>query len=264
MKKQYLHRRSSSVQRNSWLAIFAMTVLVVILFFILRILAPSVFVVVGAPLWKSGASLEGGVGNAFSGFDNLSKLSQQNSALQDQVTTLENENAALTARSQDLTKLLGGQQTANDGGGILAGVLAGPPVSPYDSLIVAGGTDEGVHAGAEVFAQGGIPIGVVKSTTAHTASIALISTTGVTTDGWVGDNRIALTLTGAGAGAFSATLPATATISVGDSVFVPGPGAIPIGTIAKIDADPSSPTVMLHIQPLVNIFSLTWVEIARS
>ena len=73
-----------------------------------------------------------------------------------------------------------------------------------------------------------------------------------------------LSLAGVGAGAFTATLPKAAAISVGDSAYVSGPGAVPLGTIVRIDTDPSSPTVVLYIQPLVNIFSVTWVEIARS
>ncbi len=66
-----------------------------------------------------------------------------------------------------------------------------------------------------------------------------------------------------GAGSFSSTIPQTSSVAVGDTVYVPGPGALPIGTVIKIDTDASSPTEVLHVQPLVNLFSITWVEIAR-
>jgi cell shape-determining protein MreC len=232
-----------------------------ILFILLRVFLPGALVTIATPFWKGGSSLEASVGNTFSGFGNASKLASENTSLQSQVSELENENAVLTARAQDLTKLLGGQaQTA--GGSILAGVLARPPESPYDTIIVAAGAKDGVVANATAFATGGIPIGTVQSTTAHSATIALLSTPNLTTNGWVGENRIPLTLNGTGAGTFTATLPKAAPVAVGDNVYVPGPGAVPIGSIARIDTDPSSPTVVLYIQPLVNIFSLTWVEIS--
>ncbi len=125
--------------------------------------------------------------------------------------TLQNENEVLTARAQDLTKLLGGQSGSTQGSTIPAGVLARPPESPYDSLVVAAGSADGIATGAEVFSSGGIPIGTVASVTAHSATIQLLSTPGVTTNGWVGENRIPLTLSGMGAGAFTAILPKAAT-----------------------------------------------------
>jgi cell shape-determining protein MreC len=266
MKKQFSHSLNYSRGRGSngiaALAWSVGTIIVLgILFILLRMFAPGAVIAIATPFWKGGSSFEAGVGNVFSGFGNASKLASENTALQSQVSELENENAVLTARAQDLTKLLGGQSEIGSAG-ILAGVLARPPESPYDTVIVGMGAKDGVVANATTFATGGIPIGTVESTTAHSATIKLLSTPNLTTNGWVGENRIPLTLNGTGAGTFTATLPKAAPVAVGDSVYVPGPGAVPIGTIARIDSDPSSPTVVLYIQPLVNIFSLTWVEIS--
>ncbi len=228
---------------------------------LLRIFLPDAFISLAAPFWKAGTAMDVGTGNWFTGLTHGSSLAAQNQMLSSEVTTLENENAVLTARTQDLTKLLG-SQPAQTGGAIVAGILARPPLSPYDTLVVAAGAQDGISKGAEVFAQGGVPIGTVESTSAHSATIHLLSTPNTTTNGWIGNDRLALTLTGTGSGTFSSSLPKNTPISVGDTVYIPGPGAIPMGTVTRVDSDPSSPNDTLHIQPLVNIFSLTWVTIA--
>jgi cell shape-determining protein MreC len=273
MKRQYSHRHNTGVRAAAWpLALTAALVAVLILF---RLLFPGAFIVAATPFWQLGTSLTAVVGNTFAGFGNSAKLSQQNSALATEVSSLQNQNAVLTARTQDLTKLLGGvagngsatsTSTASTGtifaNMILAGVLARPPVAAYDTLVVSSGSKDGVSMNAEVYGDGGIPLGTVKSVTAHTATIELFSTSGLATDGWIGQSRIPVTLEGVGAGAFTATLVKTASTTVGDGVYVSGPGAMPIGTVARVETNPSSPTVVLDIQPLANIFSITWVEIA--
>jgi cell shape-determining protein MreC len=261
MKRQFSRRRNS-VGVVVWT--FGAAIVVLILFVLVRVFLPGVFIAAATPFWKEGTSLDAGVGNAFIGLGNAKALAAQNAALNQQMLALQDENDVLTARAQDLTKLLGGNDVGSTQTNILAGVLAHPPESPYDTLVVAVGSSDGVVEGAQVFATGGIPIGTVQSVTAHSAIISLLSTPGRSTGGWVGESRAAVILVGASAGAFTVTLPKAAPVSVGDSVYVPGPGAIPIGTVVRVEAAAASPTEVLDIQPLVNFFSLTWVEIART
>lgn len=267
MKKQSFRRRNSSGAGTVLRTIYWPTVFVaafIFIFMVLRLVVPGVFMALVSPLWQGGTSLNTAIGTIFSGFGNTQKLTLENTALKLQVTTLTNQNLVLTSRAQDLTKLLGGSGTGSTGSGILAGVLVRPPESAYDTLIVAAGSKEGVVVGSEVFGTGGVPIGTVQKVTAHTATVVLISTAGTTTSGWVGESREPLSLVGMGAGAFTASVSKVAAPLVGDNIYIPGPGAVPIGTIASIETDASSPSVTLQILPLVNLFQLTWVEIARS
>jgi cell shape-determining protein MreC len=261
MKRQYSHR-PNSVGPFTWT--FGVAFFVLFLLFLVRAFIPGTFFSLAAPLWREGTALDASVGSVFVGLTHAQQVALQNAALGQQVQTLQNENAVLTARAQDLTKLLGGQGAAGISASVVAGVLARPPESPYDTIVVAAGTDDGVVAGAQAFAAGGIPIGTVESATKHSAVIGLLSTPGRMTDGWAGASRTQVTFKGSGAGAFTATIPRAAAVSVGDNVYVPGPGAVPFGTVVRIDSEAASPTVVLEIQPLVNLFSLTWVEIAGS
>ncbi len=261
MKKQYFHRRSQGFRSGGfpvWLT--GGTVCFAVLLVLFRSLFPGIFFSVATPFWETGSAVSSRVGSFFIEIGNNAKLVQENKTLLQEISTLQNENAVLTARSQDLTSLLGGQQQTSSN--ILAGVLAGPPLSPYDTLIVNAGSARGVLVGANVFAAGGIPIGTVKEVTHTSAVIQLLSTPGVTTNAWAGAARVPITMLGMGAGAYTATLPTAASVSLGDTIYAPGPGAVPFGTIIKIDSDSSSPTVILHVQSLVNLFSTTWVEIS--
>ncbi len=267
MKRPYSHKPSAP--QALWA--FGLVVLVLLIVLVSWVFMPGVVLTIASPFWKVGNSFDTSIANMVSGFENKEVLAKNNSMLIAQNTLLTQENAVLTTRSQDLIALLGGQvatgtaasNSQSSQNGIPAGVLARPPESPYDTLVVAAGTDNGVAVGAQVFSQGGIPIGTIKHETQGIAQVSLYSSPGRATDGWVGENRTPLTLTGTGGGTFSSILPKTTPVSVGDTVYFPGPGAIPIGTVTGIDSPDSSTNVVLHIEPLVNLFSVTWVLIAR-
>ncbi|MDR3548507.1 MAG: rod shape-determining protein MreC [Candidatus Pacebacteria bacterium] len=264
MKTQYSQRRRYSTDGRSGFPIvwgFGIAVLVVAVLFGLHAFTPNLFSALVSPLWQSGTGLATEASLLSAELDSKQKLATENAALEQQVQTLQSENEVLTARSQDLTKLLGG--TSGAGNELLAGVLARPPESPYDTLTVAAGSSDGSVAGALVYSAGGIPIGTIRTVSNNTSEVSLYSTSGRSTDAWIGQDRLPVTLTGVGGGAFTASVPVKSVVAVGDTVYVAGPGALPIGSVIKIASDPSSPNEVLDIQPIVNLFSITWVEIAR-
>ncbi len=225
-----------------------------------RATAPGAFAFVGMPAWKAGSSLTASVGHIFT-FTSAPKLASERDTLTADNAALTSENAGLSAQVRDLTNLLG-TRTA-PGSGILASVLARPPVAPYDVLIVDQGLSDGVRSGAEAFGNGGTPLGLVSEVATHSAHITLYSSTGTRTEGWVGATHIPVTLSGTGAGGFETSVPKDAGVTVGDGVYLPGNGGTPIGTITNIQTDQSSPNVVLDMRPYTNPFSLTWVTIAR-
>ena len=167
------------------------------------------------------------------------------------------ENATLRARLADYGELESGADSA----GIFAGVIARPPLAPYDVLVVALPSVASVAPGAFVAGPGGVPVGTVESIAGGYAHIGLFSMPRRATDGWVGEERLPLTLIGKGAGAFSAGIPRDAKVAPGDIVYLPGPGALAVGTVREVRADPSSPESKLLIEPMVNLFMITSVRI---
>ena len=228
---------------------------------VLRLIAPGAFVAAAAPISRAGAGFAEAVSGFFAVFHDHAALADERDAAREQAAAFSEENAALSAQVADLTRLLGSRSESRDT--ILAGVLLRPPESPYDTLVVDQGSDAGVTVGAAAYGAGGVPIGAVSSVTRMSARIALYSAPLQETAGWMGDDREPLTLIGLGGGAFYAEAPREASTTIGEAVYAPGPGALPIGTVARIDSDPSSPKAVVRVRGTLNLFSITWVTIAR-
>jgi len=230
-----------------------------LLLLILRFAAPNIFWQAFAPVFRASDALTAGSHTFFASFSNAAALAEMNEKLTSENFALASENRALQQKAADLSALIGSSATKKDLG-ISAGVVARPPASPYDTLVLAAGGKSGVLAGMEAFGVGGVPIGIVTSVLSDFSRVTLFSAAGTVTNGWVGQN-IPLTIVGAGAGAMNASLARPANVVVGDVVFVPGPGMLPVGSVVRIDSDPLSPSVTLRIMPASNPFSIAWVEL---
>ncbi len=260
MKKTSFARRNALLPRGAgaWsAALLACAVLAVAL----RLFVPGLLTLAATPLWKASSLAAAATHTTASFFHNPVALQSELDAATAHETELADENAVLTTRVHDLETLLGSRPSA--GPGVLAGVLARPPESPYDVLVIDEGSSAGVVEGARAYGPGGIPVGVVTSATAHAARVTLFSAPHVVTNAWVGNARTPMTITGEGGGAFAAAISKDVGVSAGDAIYLSGPGALPFATVTRVDADPSSPAATLRIQAAVNFFSLTWVTVSR-
>jgi len=134
-------------------------------------------------------------------------------------------------------------------------------VAAYDTLVLSAGTHAGINKGMGVYGVGGLPLGVVSGVTSDFSRATLFSSPGVSVAAWVGNDHTPITLVGAGGGAYTARLPRSASIAVGDAVFLSGPGAIPVGTVIRVGGEASDPLATLFIRPATNPFSITWVTL---
>ena len=255
MKKTFLAKRNAllAFMSYSW---GARALLVVLLLLLVRLSAPTFFWRAATPLFRFSDALTGTSHVFFASFSDAAALSAQNELLLQENANLQSENVALR---QQLQNLAGVDTTRTTG--IFAAVIVRPPASPYDVVLVARGEMAGVAVGMEAFTPAGVPLGIVEVVEAEVSWVRLFSSAGMKTNGWVGQASAPLTLLGAGGGAFTATLARAAEVSVGDTVFVPGPGQLPLGVVARVDDDPTSPSVVLRIRPLANLFSLGVVEL---
>ena len=138
--------------------------------------------------------------------------------------------------------------------------MARPPLSPYGTLVLDRGTESGVRPGAIVFGEG-VPIGNIAEAGQGSARVLLYSSSGRRNEAWVGEERLPLTIVGEGAGAFSSEAPRELPIAVGSMVYLPGPGALPVGTVRMVESHPSSPSASIQIEPLMNPYTITWVRV---
>src|SRR3989344_2861441 len=263
MKKIFLTRRNALLSSThiSW---GAFVLVLAVLAFLLRLLAPNLFWYIFAPVFHAGDTITE-TGHAFlNGFANTSELAWENETLRDANAAFALENEALREKLDSIEGLAG------EGRGIIAGIVARPPTSPYDVLVLSAGSDAGVALGQRAFslpagkAEGGVPstksdlvlgvpLGTVSSVLSGFSRVTLFSAPSVSTDGWVGTDNLPLVIKGAGAGALSASAPRSANITEGDVVSVLGPGKLPIGVVVRVDSDPASPSVTLRIMPAYNL-----------
>lgn len=230
-----------------------------LLFALLRYAAPGATLALSAPLFSAGNTLAASAGSFFASFGDARRLAEDNRTLQEENATLSLENRMLIERLADISALLG--TTTPPEAGVVAGVVARPPTAAYDTLVLAAGTDAGVAAEMGAFGAGGMPLGFVTEVSRRYARVTLLSASGMVTDAWVGSARVPIILKGAGAGAFSASVPQGAGVVLGDLVYVAGPGAVPIGRVARVSEVSSDPIATLSIRPMTNPFTITWVAL---
>lgn len=228
---------------------------------VFRLVAPDVFLRAEAPLLQGASALALGGASLFSGFSDAAALAARAEALARENAALSAENQTLRKQVADQAALLGGAPERGAKVGLVLGVLSGPPISPYDTFVLAGGADDGVAAGQEAFGEGGVPLGVVSSVSAGFSRVTLFSAPGVVTRGWVGSANLPLEMRGAGGGALRATVARAEDVALDNPVFAPGPGALFIGRVARIDRDAASPAANILIRGALNPFSITWVEL---
>jgi cell shape-determining protein MreC len=261
MKKTFLTRRnallsSGSISWGGYALLLALALLLV------RLIAPNFFLHITAPVFGVADALSTKTHIFFSRFGDAAALTIQNEKLQEENAALASENQALIQKEAELTRLIGSTALSKIVPfSVLAGVVARPPESPYDTLILDKGTHNGVVVGQGAFGPGGVPIGLITVALPDFSRVTLFSAAGMTVIGSAGDTAVPVTLVGSGAGTLSASLSRASGVVVGDTVSVPGPGTLPLGTVVRIDGDPSSPSMTLRIQPIVNLFSIAWVSL---
>ena len=258
MKRTYLAKRnallsSRSVSWGTGALLFSLVMLFV------RLFAPNFFWQVWSPVFRAGDVVAAESHAVFSSFGNASQLAAQNEKLASENVALANKNQTLEQKIASLLLLATAPSIAISG--IVAGVVARPPQSPYDTLVLAAGKKTGVQIGMEAFGEGGSPIGIVSSISSDFSRVTLFSSPGIATGAWVGHASLPLTVIGAGAGVLTASVARSAGIVAGDVVFVPGPGMLPIGSVERVEGDPLSPVMTLRIVPSTNPFSIAWVAL---
>jgi cell shape-determining protein MreC len=219
-------------------------------------------VAVAGPFWRLSAAVGDAVHSGSAAFSSPAELQGKLDSAAAENAALQNQNKTLAAQVVELQKLLGSR--ADVPPAILASVSARPPESPYDTLVIDQGSRAGVVADALVTGPGGVPVGRVASVNAASARVLLFSAPDVKTDAWAGQGKVPITLTGAGGGAFEAIAEKGAALVEGDTVYMADSGAAAMGTIVRLDSDPSSTAITLRIQPLANPFTLTWVLVSRT
>lgn len=163
--------------------------------------------------------------------------------LETQLQQLRSQNRRLQAKTQATNN-----QTLPDNGQI-AEVIARPPQTPYDTLLVSVPDISKASVGAGVWWPTGSFLGEVIDKRSDAVLVRLVSSSGVTHSARIAD-RLTLRVTGRGGGMMTAPVPPKADVSSG-ALVVSDRYAVPIGRVAKVREAASIPQQRLFIRPTV-------------
>lgn len=146
------------------------------------------------------------------------------------VKLLEQENESL--------RLLLGRGVASTTQLHTAAVLARPAQTPYDTLLVDQGTEDGIQDGSLVLIQDGIAIGYVADTRVHTSLVRLFSSPGqVHAVVLTSSSTLVATAEGLGNGSFKMEVPRDIAVAVGDTISLQTLAPYLLGTVLYTETD---------------------------
>lgn len=148
---------------------------------------------------------------------------------------------------------------------ILAGVIARPPTTPYDTLTIDAGSRQGVVVGALVSAGGTTRIGRVDSVGESTARVSLFSAPGESYQALIMETQshsaIPVVVDGEGGGALTTRVPAHSGAGVGDEIVFSGINGGFSSRVVGVDQKSGESFEVLYLRLPVNPQELRFVEV---
>lgn len=206
----------------------------------------------------------------FSPFIKVGNFFSFKSSLIEKNRILEEENSALKLKSFDYDILLqenealkGSLGRKEDGSFIFAKILSKPPVSPYDTLVLDVGSENGVILGSKVYLSNNIIIGIVRNVTPNTSLVELFSSSSQKNELIVLRTGATFSILGQGGGNLKLEVPKDTDIVWGDVFVYPDLRTSVLGTVYYIDSTSQGSFKTIYIRLFANIFEVNSVFIAK-
>ncbi len=264
MITSFRHDKARLRRRRQLLATGLVLVLIV---FVLRGpvsgLLGEVLFVVGKPIWATENGIVSFFENVSTLFTSKTTLQEENDRLQKLIKRMAIESYTYDALKEENVQLKNKLGRAGENDLLLARILVGPPVSPYDTFLVDVGMSHGIVEGMRVFTDGDFVLGEVTRVQNGSAIVALYSSPGTELSATLGKKSIPITLHGRGGGSFGATIPKNEEVAVGDLIEVPALSRGYVGVVKEITQTDSSSLALIHIEFPVNIHELKWLYIEK-
>lgn len=257
--------RSSRPARKLWPIGVVVFVIVLILFGSLVVQGlSSPILYLTYPLFSIAGQVENNITNVGSFLRGTKTLVKDNSTLSLQNQKLREENLILSERVKNYNELLGLVGSSTLSSRLPARVISRPNFSPYDTLLVAIGSNKDLFKpGALIFSAGGVVLGEVDQIYSSSARAVLFSTPGKKISVEVGEEHVQAVAEGQGSGNFKIILPRGVEIKVGDKVVAPAISTDLLGVVGLVDSKPENPFQTIYFKSPLNLYELVWVFINR-
>lgn len=143
---------------------------------------------------------------------------------------------------------------------ILARVIARPPKTVYDTLLIDQGAAAGI-SGNDFAIYDGIALGKVVSEGQSSATVQLFSSPGSDEDVLLGKPQSIAVAHGVGGGAFELSVPQGVAVSVGDPVRIEATQSLLMGVVAGVSSKPTDSLQAVIVRSPVSFADLDFIEI---
>ena len=259
----YLLKSKGKKPQQSIIKIVSILVLTVLIILILSTnFSRNILFKIGRPFWSFSSSIVSFWNNNDGTFRSKKSLIEENASLMSQLQSSKNNLIFLNLviKENDSLKDLLNRKRKSDNL-ILASILVKPGLSPYDTLILDAGTNDGITVGKLVMADASSYIGEISEVSDTSSKVKLYSSPGVKINVLVGPNNIEKEAIGIGDGTFKLEIPKEIGVKVGDNVVIPSMNTNIFGIVEKVESkDTDSFQTVLFKSP-INIQELKYVEI---
>jgi len=170
--------------------------------------------------------------------------------------------AEIKAQLFDELYLNSSASTTTDIDRFSARVLSSPPFSPYDTLILDGGSLLGISEGDSVSYDGAVALGVVDLVSERTSRVRLFSSPGSEQPVRIGNGDYLVVARGVGGGAFLISVLKEEAVSRGEGVFLPD-GQL-IARIERVEPNETDAFVLAYAVIPVTLFEIKDVVVTPS
>lgn len=236
---------------------------VVVIGVVIFIIAPLVRNIARGPQWLQ-VQTKNIVSDTVSSLTPKKSILAQNGALKNQIETYKAQLLELQNLRDENNKLRTElSYISNPSEMVIAGVLAKPSQSLYNSLIIDQGGKNGIVTGQLVVTQGTIGLGKISSVSANTATVELFSGPQFDTNLVMKNQNITVPAKGKGGGNFEIHIPREIVVTDGDILALPEHPNVSVGVVKSIIFDPRDPFQTVLARTPVNIQELNFVEVVK-
>ncbi|MGB2580267.1 MAG: rod shape-determining protein MreC [Minisyncoccia bacterium] len=212
-------------------------------------------------MWEIGSSVSGTLDLFVTNFKIKDSLVKENDILNEALSIMSAQvldRNLLVERVARLEEALGRSSGDNR---VVAKVLVGPGRSPYDTLVIDTGTENGVKVGDLVVYAGSGVIGEIIETTSFSAKIKIYSSSGEEQLVIVGAQHLPVIAYGRGMGNFEAMVPQDSAVVIGDTVVTKE--NLILGAVTFIEEEPANPFKRIFFRIPFNITEINLVEVIK-
>jgi len=165
----------------------------------------------------------------------------------------------ISAENLELKNLLGRKEINRSE--ILTRVISGPNQTPFDTILIDRGEENGIKIGDRVVALGSVAIAQITEVFTNTARATLFSFPGKSADALIGDSGVITTAIGRGGGNFEAKLPREVEVKSGDAIVIPEIDSHAFAVVEDVLLKPTDSFQTIYFKNPVNVSELDWVTV---